>query len=120
MGGKRYKPRPYIPRPTPKPSEPNNSISLQAAAYFSGPIPPPDTLARYNDIIPNGAERILAMAENQSAHREKLEDKVVSGNISSQKLGSTYAFIISMVAIVGGIWLIHGGEVCNRLDHHHH
>lgn len=113
MGGKRYKPRPYIPRSTSNPSGSNESIThvqRVEAAYFSGPIPPPDTLARYNDIVPNGAERLLAMAEKQSTHREELEAQVVRGNISSQRLGSTYAFIISLVAVAGGIWLIHEGK----------
>ena len=50
------------------------------------------------------------MAEKQGAHREKLEAQVVSGNISSQRLGSFYAFILSLVAILGGIWLIHDGK----------
>jgi uncharacterized membrane protein len=43
------------------------------AALFSGPIPPPDLLERYNQIIPEGADRILKMAEKQSAHRQKIE-----------------------------------------------
>lgn len=32
---------------------------------FSGPLPPPAMLAQYNDVVPNGAERIMAMAERQ-------------------------------------------------------
>lgn len=36
---------------------------------FSGPIPHPDLLAQYDQIIPNGADRILLMAEAQSRHR---------------------------------------------------
>jgi uncharacterized membrane protein len=78
--------------------------------HFSGPLPPPEALARYNEVIPGGAERILAMAERQSAHREALESKVVNANASSQKMGSTYAFILSLVAVVGGVWLIHDGK----------
>jgi uncharacterized membrane protein len=50
------------------------------------------------------------MAERQSAHREALESKVVNANASSQKMGSTYAFILSLVAVVGGVWLIHDGK----------
>lgn len=110
MGSKRHKQRPDTPRPAAEPSQPANSLTRVQAAYFSGPIPPPEVLQRYNDVIPNGAERILAMAEKQGAHREKLEAQVVTGNISSQKLGSTYAFILSLAAIVGGVWLIHDGK----------
>lgn len=40
--------------------------------YF-GPIPDPKTLEQYNTILPDAAERILAMAERQAAHRQSLE-----------------------------------------------
>jgi uncharacterized membrane protein len=42
---------------------------LQAAVLrmerheFSGPLPSPEVLARYNDALPGGAERIVALAE---------------------------------------------------------
>jgi uncharacterized membrane protein len=77
---------------------------------FSGPLPHPALLARYNEVIPNGAERIMAMAERQSIHRESLEAQVVAANVTSQARGSLYAFIICMVTIVGGFVLVGMGE----------
>ena len=44
----------------------------------SGPLPAPEDLAAYNQIIPQGADRIMRMAEQQSAHRMSLETKVVN------------------------------------------
>jgi uncharacterized membrane protein len=84
-------------------------VQLQAAS-FSGPLPLPSLLAQYNDIIPNGAERIMAMAERQSAHRERLEARVVDGNVANQTRGSYFAFVIALVALVGGFFLIHEGR----------
>jgi len=112
VSGKRYKNsgRSIIP---PHKNNPEASAITQLRAEFhssSGPLPPPEALARYNDVIPSGAERILAMAERQSVHRESLEAKVVNANVSSQKMGSIFAFVLSLVAIVGGIWLIHEGK----------
>ena len=40
---------------------------------FAGPLPPPATLAAYNAIVPDAAERILKMAEAQALHRHQLE-----------------------------------------------
>jgi len=97
---------------------PSADAAMQARVqteYFSGPLPPPSLLARYNDVVPNGAERILAMAERQSAHREKLEAQVVAGNLESQRRGSLYAFLLALVAIVGGIFLIHEGKSASGL-----
>jgi len=46
------------------------------------------------------------MAEEQSAHRRKLEAAVVDGNIESQKRGQTLGFVLALVVLVGGFWLI--------------
>lgn len=48
---------------------------IQVQAAFSGPIPPPEMLAQYNAVLPNGADRIVKMAEDQSAHRRRVESR---------------------------------------------
>lgn len=50
------------------------------------------------------------MAERQGAHRESLETMVVKGNVANQRLGSIFAFIICVLAISGGFWLINTGK----------
>jgi uncharacterized membrane protein len=75
------------------------------AATFSGPLPPPTILEGYNQIIPNGAERIMAMTERNQSHRHDIENRVIEGNIRAQPRGQWFAFIISLVAIGGGIVL---------------
>lgn len=107
MSGKRYK-KSLLPQN----QDPARTASLtQVRGYhFSGPLPPPELLARYNQVIPNGAERILAMAERQSAHRESLESKVVDGNLAIQKSGSWRAFVLALVVILGGIYLMAAGR----------
>ena len=77
---------------------------------FSGPLPPPETLEKYNQIVPGAAERIIKMAENQQKHRHDLEKNVTDSNVSSQKLGLILAFVLAMTAIVGGIWLSAHGK----------
>ena len=39
------------------------------AAHWSGPLPPPAELARIDQVIPGGADRLLSMAEKEQAHR---------------------------------------------------
>jgi uncharacterized membrane protein len=96
------------PRPT--------SIELtHQSVSFSGPLPHPALLAKYNEVIPNGAERIMAMAERQSIHRESLEAQVVTGNVASQARGSIFAFIICMVVLIGGFALIFTGRSVDGL-----
>lgn len=49
------------------------------AAFISerhaGPLPDPRSLERYRDLIPNGAERIMAMAEREQRHRHDMEKR---------------------------------------------
>ncbi len=42
---------------------------------YSGPIPHPDLLKKYDSVIPGLAERIVAMAEEEQKHRHKLDDE---------------------------------------------
>jgi uncharacterized membrane protein len=59
-------------------------------------------LAAYNQLFPGCAERILAMAESQSSHRQDLERAVVHGNIADARRGQNYAFILGLSAILSG------------------
>jgi uncharacterized membrane protein len=78
---------------------------VSAVYRFSGPLPPPEELAKYEQILPGSAHRIIAMAEQQSAHRQALEKTTINANSMTQRWGLVCAFVISMTAIVGGIWL---------------
>jgi uncharacterized membrane protein len=50
------------------------------------------------------------MAEKQSAHREEMEKTVVNASVKSQTRGAWFGFIVSMTAILGGIYLITLGK----------
>jgi uncharacterized membrane protein len=77
---------------------------------FAGPLPPPEVLEHYNQVLPGAAERIIAMAESQHEHRQDLENRVVTSNIEAQKLGTILGFIVAMTMVLGGMWLVHEGK----------
>jgi uncharacterized membrane protein len=76
------------------------------ARMYSGPIPPADELIKYEQVCPGAADRIIAMAESQSKHRQRLEDKVIGGNVQNEKMGMWLAFIITVGLILIGTYLI--------------
>ncbi len=80
------------------------------AQSFSGPLPTPDVLRRYEEVIPGSAERIISMAERQGSHRQDLESTVVSSNITNERLGMIFGFVICLVAICGGIYAVAHGK----------
>lgn len=75
-------------------------ISVRKASSFSGPIPPPEVLKGYNSIIKDGAERIIAMAEKQSAHRMQLEDHAIKEELKQSRLGQIFGFTIGLTGMV--------------------
>jgi uncharacterized membrane protein len=77
---------------------------------FSGPLPSPQLLERYDVIVPGAAERIIVMAEKQLEHRQDLERMVVASNTQSQTQGLWLGFILAMVVVVSGAFLIYHGH----------
>ncbi len=76
------------------------------AQQFSGPIPPPELLRKYEELIPGAADRIMSMAERQGSHRQTLESQVINSNIANERLGKILGFIICVLAISGGIYAV--------------
>jgi len=62
----------------------------------TGPLPDPAELAAYNSIIPNGADRIMKMAEAQSAHRIDIEKIVVNSQQNQAHRGQIFGLIIGL------------------------
>lgn len=77
-----------------------------AAAAFQGPIPPPSILRGYDEIIPDGAERIMTMAEDEQDHRHDLEKR----QVGLFERGQWFAFILGLVTIGCGTYLLATGH----------
>jgi uncharacterized membrane protein len=75
-----------------------------------GPLPDPETLTQYSAIIPNGAERIMQMAEKQLDHRMKMETKVVGGQMLQSNIGQILAFLIGIAALSASTYCIVTGH----------
>ncbi|RTL48857.1 MAG: DUF2335 domain-containing protein [Sphingobacteriales bacterium] len=68
------------------------SITFRSDSSFSGPIPPPEILKGYNEVVKNGGERIVAMAEKQSNHRMQLDDYVIREELKQSRMGQIFGF----------------------------
>jgi uncharacterized membrane protein len=87
----------------------NNLLHIQQSQY-SGPIPPPDSLQHYEEILPGAADRILRMAEESARSiRESnskqliIEESIEQHRHDETKRGQNFglATVISMVALAG-------------------
>ena len=64
------------------PNNQNNSKNMrvtEVSQSFSGPLPPPEILRKFDEVVPGAAERIIKMAEDQSIHRKELEKNSLVG-----------------------------------------
>lgn len=77
---------------------------------YSGPIPHPRLLKEFDDSIPNGADRIMKMAEQQSKHRMDLETRVVKANNRDSFLGVIFAGVVAIIIVIGSMLLIYSDK----------
>lgn len=93
-------------KPSTKPSAPAQRQQAQAGpqvkAEFSGPLPPPDELEKYERVSPGAAKRIFAMAETQGHHRRELEKSLVDNEYKEASRGQICAATLGTLAIVSG------------------
>jgi len=80
------------------------------AQHFSGPLPPPETLRKYEELLPGSADRIFRMVETQSNHRQALESTVIISNCKNERLGMIFGFTICVLAISAGIYAVLRGN----------
>ena len=85
-------------------------ILVAEQELFSGPLPHPKHLAEYKEISPDVPERLLRMAEDQAEHRRKLESAIVESNLKLEVRGQVFGFVITIVAVIGGIYLMANGH----------
>lgn len=82
-----------------------NIVSQQ----WAGPLPPPNALAQFDTIIPNGAERIMKMVEMEQQHRITQETEVLNATIRDTKRGHWIGGAISLASLAGCVWSVYLG-----------
>lgn len=78
---------------------------------FSGPIPPPDLLRQYDELIEHGAERIFGAFEKQTRHRQTIEAAVIHGNEARSFRGQWMAYSLALIILtLGSVMIFKGRE----------
>ena len=85
--------------------EPRSVIAQ--ATRFSGPLPPPQLLQGYEDVLPGAAERILRMTEKQLDHNIKMEEaesrdqtELVKTSTQVAKRAQLFTFVLVVLFLV--------------------
>lgn len=72
---------------------------LTVEQHYSGPIPPPVLLKQFNEIIPNGADRILSMTEKEQKFRHKSTNWLIADAIIRRVFGLVFSVGLILVLI---------------------
>ena len=70
------------------------------SSLYSAPLPPPEFLKLYEEVLPGAAKIIFDMAQAQSNHRIGLEEQTVTTNNKAMLRGQTYGMIIAITALI--------------------
>lgn len=81
-------------------------VVSQVFQQFSGPLPMPQLLQGYDDVVPGAAERIMRLAEDEATHR-RLTDLAF---IRYRTRSMVVAAILAILALGGGIYLAATGH----------
>lgn len=114
-----------------KPVSNNNQLKAQAKVQrqgaltmqhssmeaYSGALPHPDHLERFEKIMPGISARIMNMAEKEGDHRRAQETLLVEANVQDMKLqheniarGQRCAFWISIAGLMVSAMLVYSGQ----------
>ncbi len=85
--------------------EPPGQLVYQSYG-FSGPIPPPEIFAGYDKALPNGADRVMKMAEREQEHRHKMEDTIVGKESFEKRAGLVFAFTLAAFTLGVSAYLL--------------
>lgn len=105
---------------TPPVAPPPSSTSAMptapsASSIFEG-LPSPEELAKYEKIVPGGAERLIELAEQRAAHREATERRALESEIKSGQVRTIIGFVLALsIGILGGMLLLQGSELAGLI-----
>lgn len=80
----------------------NKFIALRHETY-SGPLPAPEDLQKYENVLPGAAERILALAEKQADHRIFKEQYALRKSTAIFARGQIFGFILALLLVIVGV-----------------
>jgi uncharacterized membrane protein len=92
--------------PAPDGARQIGQIIREERHHYQGPLPRPDDFAAYERVLRGAADRILRMAENQATHRQAMERRALSGDITKSMMGTVLAYITFGGSMFGAVYLL--------------
>lgn len=78
---------------------------VQITSSHSGPMPSPDMLARYEEVMPGCSKIMLDMAVNQQNHRFFIEKMAIKRQLNQSGTGQWIAGILAFAFLAASVYL---------------
>lgn len=88
----------------------NSEQHITKILGWKGPLPPPNALEGYDDVVEDGAERVFSQFEQEGAHRREMERLHLTAQINDMRLGKIFAFIFVMSLAGAAFYAIYNGQ----------
>jgi uncharacterized membrane protein len=93
-------------QPSPDPRSPETmtvTTTVTQEQIWQGPLPSPQALAQFKDLLPDAPERIFEQWEAESAHRRNYENAALKASVWRDRIGqlSAVTFAISALVLAG-------------------
>jgi uncharacterized membrane protein len=83
----------------------------QYAEFFQGPLPHPNLLRQYNDIVPRFAQEVTKAMIEQSQHRREIEKLVIVSKIEQAKRGQYIAAFVTALLVGLSAYMVKMGHL---------
>lgn len=70
--------------------------ALSVKKHYSGPLPDGESIKIYNEVIPNGGDRLMSTVEKQLSHRVEIEKTGVKRTFNQSSTGQWMGFLIAI------------------------
>jgi len=80
------------------------SMSMEC---WSGPTPPPEVIAKFDQMVPGSAEKYIDAPLKEAEHRRKLEEMDLRADIRSKYIGQMFGFMIALGILIVSIFCVY-------------
>jgi len=85
-------------------------LTFIGSKFFSGPLPPPDLLKQYDEVVPGFAATIVNQFVAQGDHRRQMEKAVILSDVARANWGLAAGFLLAFIGIIGSLYIINTGR----------
>jgi len=81
-------------------------IVSQQVSIRTGPYPVPEDYDYYNETDPDLTAQMKKMVLQEQKHQHRLDEKYLNKDFSLRRWGQVLAFILSVIALLGGFYTV--------------